>query len=76
MSFTCLSFLISNESKSEKRRRKIYVLHDHVEGADSVGGDEEEGVLVDFVEVADLAAGDKLEVWAGSRNDGSHCRYM
>lgn len=51
-------------------------MHDHVEGADSVGGDEEEGVLVDLVEVADLAAGDKLEVWAGGRNDGSHYRYM
>jgi hypothetical protein len=30
-------------------------------------------VLVDFVEVADLAASDKLEVWARGGDDGSHC---
>lgn len=69
-----LSFLIRNESK--RKEEEIYVLHDHVEGADSVGGDEEEGVLVDFIEVADLAASDKLEVWAGGGDDGGHCDDM
>lgn len=53
-----------------------YVGHDHVVGGDAVRRDEEEGLVVDLVQVADLAARDErqhaLQVGVGDCNGVGH----
>lgn len=56
--------------------REVYVGHDHIVGGDAVRRDEEEGLVVDFVQVADLAPGDEregaLEVGVGDGDGVGH----
>ena len=46
--------------------------HDHVEGGDAVGGDEQQVAIVDLVDVAHLAAGDQRQVEMGFLNGLAH----
>lgn len=52
-----------------------YIFHNHIVGGDAVGRDEEEGFVVDLVQVAHFAARDEgqgaLEVGLGVC--GGHC---
>lgn len=56
----------------------VYILHDHIVGGDAIARNEEEGLIVDFIEVADLASGDKgqgaLQI-CGSQSL-SHCEIV
>ena len=37
----------------------VYILHDHIVGGDAIARNEEEGLVVNLVEVADLASGNE-----------------
>lgn len=39
----------------------MYILHDHIVGGDAIARNEEEGLVVNLVEVADLASGNEGE---------------
>lgn len=39
----------------------VYILHDHIVGGDAIARNEKEGLIVNFIEVADLASGDKRQ---------------
>lgn len=56
----------------------VYILHDHIVGGDAIARNEEEGLIVDFIEVADLASSDKgqgaLQI-CGSQSL-SHCEIV
>ena len=39
----------------------LYILHDHIVGGDAIARNEEEGLVVNLVEVADLASGNEGE---------------
>ena len=43
------------------RVKSIYILHDHIVGGDAVGCDEEEGLLIDFIQITNLAPGNEGE---------------
>lgn len=38
-----------------------YILHDHIVGGDAITSDEEQGLLVDLVQVAHLTPGNEWE---------------
>lgn len=56
----------------------LYIFHDHIVRGDTIGCDEEEGLVVYFVQVADFAAGNEgqgpLEVGRCQRR--GHCEYL
>lgn len=56
----------------------VYILHDHIVGGDAITRNEEEGLIVNFIEVADLASGDKgqgtLQICGGQ--SFSHCEIV
>lgn len=56
----------------------VYILHDHIVGGDAIARNEEEGLIVNLIEVANLASGDKgqgtLQI-CGSQSL-SHCEIV
>lgn len=52
-----------------------HILHDHIVGGDAITGNEEKGLVVDLVEIANLASGDQRQgaLQVCSRQSLSHC---
>lgn len=66
-----MNFLIHFKS-CNARNSFTYVVHDHIKGTDPVGGDKEERVGIDPVEIADLSAGNEFEIRAVCDDNGRH----